>query len=512
MPMGSVEPFFFVKIDDGLYGIVHILPVHEIGAWRATIKTENGVCFWLPTNNEVTKMSAVVKPQAQSTAVTSTLVEWALSRDTARLPADVREAARRCILDWMAVALAGAGDPLIRILIDAAKDEGGNPLCTLVAQSERVAPLQAALINGTTSHALDYDDVNTGMNGHPTAAVLPAVLALAETRGASGSEIIAAFVAGYETAARVGLLVAPGHYARGYHATCTIGVIAAAAGCARLLRLDADAAARALGIAATQASGLKAQFGTQCKPFHAGVAAQNGLRAALLAARGMESRTDLLECRGGFAATLSPDFRPDVALADPQRFFIRENLFKYHAACYGTHSAIECARKLRADHGLVPDAIRRAVVRVEHGADTMCNIHNPRTGLEAKFSLRFTTAAALLGRDTSNPAAYSEANCAEPALVAMRDKTTVDLVQSGWPRHSLKAEVIVETSDGRRLDAAYDAGIPETDLRAQGDRLGAKFDKLAGGVLSVARVKMLKGLLERLESVSAKELMAACGC
>ena len=414
-------------------------------------------------------MSAVIKPQSQNTPITATLAEWALSRDTAKLPADVREAARRCVLDWMGVALAGASDPLIPILTGAAQDEGGNAACTLVAQHVRVAPLQAALINGATGHVLDYDDVNTGMTGHPTAAILPAILALAETRNASGAEIIAAFVAGYETAARVGLLVAPGHYARGYHATCTIGVVAAAAGCARLLRLDEDAAARAIGIAATQASGLKGQFGTQCKPFHAGVAAQNGLRAALLAARGMESRTDALECRGGFAATLSPDFQPDIALADPQRYFIRENLFKYHAACYGTHSAIECIRQLRAG-GLTPAMVQRVTVRAAKGADAMCNIPQPRTGLEAKFSLRFIAAASLIELDTAGLDTYSVAVCADAKLVAMRDKVTVELAND-WPQHSLKSEVIVETTDGRRLQAAYDAGIPETDLAAQGARL-----------------------------------------
>ena len=456
-------------------------------------------------------MSAVAKPQTQTAAVTATLVEWALARDSACLPAAVREAARRCVLDWMGVALAGASDPLIRILIGAAQDEGGNAACTLIAQDVRVSPMQAALIDGATGHVLDYDDVNTGMTGHPTAAILPAVLALAESRDASGSEIIAAFVAGYETAARVGLLVAPGHYARGYHNTCTVGGIAAAAGCARLLRLDADAAARAIGIAATQASGLKSQFGTQCKPFHAGIAAQNGLRAALLAARGMESRTDMLECRGGFAATLSPNFQPDVALADPQRYFIRENLFKYHAACYGTHSTVECIRKLYASHGLAPDTIRHAVVRVAQSADAMCNIQNPRSGLEAKFSLRFMGAAALLGRDTAGLDTYSEAVCADAAMMAMRDKVTVELMHEGWPQHTLKSEVVIETTSGQRLEAAYDASIPETDLLAQAARLDAKFDKLAGAVLGAARASVLKALIGRLENVTAKELMAAGG-
>jgi 2-methylcitrate dehydratase PrpD len=208
---------------------------------------------------------------------------------------------------------------------------------------------------------------------------------------------------------------------------------------------------------------------------------------------------------------LSPDFRPDVALADPERFFIRGNLFKFHAACYGTHSAIECARRLRAGHRLAPDAIRRAIVRVEKGADTVCNIQNPRTGLEAKFSLRFTTAAALLGRDTADLATYTEAACADPGLVAMRDRTAVELVQSGWPHHSMKAEVIVETTDGGRLQADCDVGIPESDLGLQRGRLEAKFDRLAGSVLGPGRAQALKHLLDRLESVPAKELMAACG-
>ena len=457
-------------------------------------------------------MSAVIKPQSQNTPITATLAEWALSRDTAKLPADVREAARRCVLDWMGVALAGASDPLIPILTGAAQDEGGNAACTLVAQPVRVAPLQAALINGATGHVLDYDDVNTGMTGHPTAAILPAILALAETRNASGADIIAAFVAGYETAARVGLLVAPGHYARGYHATCTIGAVAAAAGCARLLRLDADAAARAIGIAATQASGLKSQFGTQCKPLHAGLAAHNGLRAALLAARGMESRTDILECPGGFAAVLSPDFRPDVALAEPQRYFIRENLFKYHAACYGTHSVVECIRQLRKTHGPTldnPDNVERVTLRAAKGAESMCNIQQPRTGLEAKFSLRFMAAAALLGLDTARLDTYSAATCADAALVKMRDKVSVEFAGNDWPQHSLKSTVMIETVDGQQFEATYDAGIPETDLQAQGERLDAKFTQLVSGALGAARTNSLIELLARLERIPAATLMAA---
>ena len=159
-------------------------------------------------------------------------------------------------------------------------------------------------------HALDYDDVNLAMPGHPSVAILPGLLALAEERQSTGREVIAAFVAGYETACRIGMAMRPGHYDRGFHATGTVGVFGAAAACARLLGLDAEATGRALGIAGTQAAGLKSQFGTMCKPFHAGKAAQNGLLAARLAARGFSSRPDLVECEQGFAPTHGPDFSP----------------------------------------------------------------------------------------------------------------------------------------------------------------------------------------------------------
>src|SRR6185437_14670616 len=160
------------------------------------------------------------------------------------------------------------------------------------------------------------------------------------------------FVAGYETICRVGVAVAPGHYALGFHATATAGSFGAAAACARLLELDPARTAMALGIAATQAAGLKSMFGTMCKPLHAGKAAENGLLAARLAARGFTSRADAIECAQGFAATHGPDFHAQAALADPPGgYYLRGNLFKYHAACYLAHAPIECARAIAARPG-----------------------------------------------------------------------------------------------------------------------------------------------------------------
>lgn len=438
---------------------------------------------------------------------TLSLVELTQNIEWSGLPQDVRELAKQCVLDWIGVALAGSGDRLTRILLDESLSEGGKPAATIVGHAVRVTASQAALVNGASSHVLDYDDVNLSLNGHPSAAILPALLALAETRNARGQELMEAFVAGYELACRAGLLVAPGHYLRGYHATCTVGALGAAAACARLLGLDHERAAHAIGIAATQAGGLKAMFGTECKPFHAGMAAHNGLRAARLAAAGMIARVDALECRQGFAATMSPDFNPGSALADPGRFHLRDNLFKYHASCYGTHATIECVRELREANAIAPQDIARMKLRVEKGSDAVCNIANPRTALEAKFSLRFMAAAALTGADTSDLAFFKDATTAEPALCALRDKVSVELV-SDWP--AMQAEVVMETKDGRVLRASHDAGVPGSDYEIQGRRLKAKFERLVDPVLGRERGAKILGLVDRLAQASVVDLMAAC--
>ena len=282
-------------------------------------------------------------PTGANTAnLTRALAAQAAAVSYVALPEPVRALARQCVLDYYGVALAGADDPLVAILLDEVSDAGGAAQAGVIGHKARLPVLAAALVNGAIGHALDYDDVNLAMPGHPSVAILPGLLALAEQRRSSGRDVIAAFVAGYETCCRVGMAMRPGHYGRGFHATGTVGAFGAAAACAHLLGLDAEATAQALGIAGTQASGLKSQFGTMCKPFHAGKAAQNGLLAARLAARGFSSRPDLLECEQGFARTHAPDFHPEKALAEPPNtFYILANLFKYHAACYMTHAPIE---------------------------------------------------------------------------------------------------------------------------------------------------------------------------
>jgi len=423
----------------------------------------------------------------------------------AALPDEIRALARQCVQDTIAVALAGAADDLVRILRAELEEAGGTPQSSVWGSTLRLPAGAAALLNGTMGHALDYDDVNLAMPGHPTVAILPAVMALGEARGASGAEVMAAFVVGYETACRIGRVMAPGHYdVVGFHATGTVGTFGAAAGCAHLLGLDEEQTLHALGIAATQAAGLKSMFGTMCKPLHAGRAAQNGLLAAKLAARGFIARPDSLECVQGFARTHSPDFHPQAALEDPAGgFHIRANLFKYHAACYLTHAGIEAARMLRDRPGVAADRIAAITLRVDECTDRVCNIAAPRTGLEAKFSHRLTAAMALAGLETSRLDCFTATVAADPRIVALRDKVSVELLPHFGPTHAV---MDIRLIDQTTLSAEYDAGIPAADVAHQGGRIRAKFDGLVAPILGGERGAALGdaiGAIDRAPSVAA---------
>jgi 2-methylcitrate dehydratase PrpD len=437
---------------------------------------------------------------ANTANLTRALAAQAAAVSYDALPAPVRALARQCVLDYYGVALAGADDPLVAILLDEVSEAGGAAQAGVIGHGARLPVLSAALVNGAIGHALDYDDVNLAMPGHPSVAILPGLLALAEQRHSSGPDVIAAFVAGYETCCRVGMAMRPGHYGRGFHATGTVGAFGAAAACAHLLGLDADATAQALGIAGTQASGLKSQFGTMCKPFHAGKASQNGLLAARLAARGFSSRPDFLECEQGFALTHGPDFHPEKALAAPPGgFYLCANLFKYHAACYMTHAPIECGRDLRDRQGVRPDDIARVTLSVHRGSSRICNIPAPTDGLEAKFSLRQTVAMALSGVDTASLGAYSVATATDPALTALRERVEFDF-RDDLPEAG--AELAVTLRDGRVVRASHDSGIAMSDIGRQGERLAAKFDALAETVLGAARARELREVISGLDGLA----------
>ena len=396
------------------------------------------------------------------------------------LPTATRRWAMHCILDWIAVTVGGSDEPLVHKLIDAAHAEGGTGPARVIGHAAQFAGSQAAMINGAAAHALDYDDVNSRMLGHPTVPVVPALAVLADEMTISGSEMLAAFIAGYEVEARLGDMVGVEHIDDGWHSTGTLGTFGAAAAASRLQGLDPARTATALGIAATQAAGLKAMFGTMCKPLHAGKAAANGLLAARLAARGFTSREDAIECDQGFAHSQARGFRAlPVRPAGNRRYAVEENLFKYHAACYLTHAGIDAVRELKQAHGFDGHDVVAVQQNVPATHFTVCNIAEPATGLEVKFSLRHTAAMALADIDTGAMQNYSDETANRKDLIGLRDRV---IVTAGDLPSRMQAEVIIDLTDGRRLRGIGDAGRPASDLDLQEQRLIQKFRSLVSPV------------------------------
>lgn len=448
---------------------------------------------------------STIPSAASGTAPTREIAEWVAGAPGVN--ADEIRWARHCLLDWLAVTLAGAREEMVDILVAEALTDDGAGTMPLVGRDEDLAPSWAVLVNGTASHALDFDDVNTAMHGHPTVAVMPAVLLAGARDGRGLDDVLRAFAAGYEVCCLVGEMTGDAHYDKGWHATATVGTFGAAAGMAALMGLSAERTAHALGAAATMAAGLKSMFGTMCKPYHAGRAAQSGWLAARLAGRGWVARPDALECPQGFWDTQAPGHAAfPLARSGNAPLQITRNLFKYHAACYLTHSSIEACRGLRESHGLMPDRIARVRLRVAEGHLNVCNIADPATGLEAKFSLRHTAAMALAGVDTGAAGSYTDAIAALPDLTALRARIEIE-PQASARTMTTGAEAVVDTTDGLTLTNAFDVGIPATDLDGQEDRLTAKFHALADPVLG-ARAGALRDLVLQGNG-SAVEILAA---
>ena len=392
------------------------------------------------------------------------------------LPDDVKTVAHQCVLDWFGCALAGSREPLSGILRDEFSHRQGR--CQVLGSKLRLDPATAALLNGASGHALDYDDTSAAVGCHATAPVWPAVMAIAEEIGASGAELMTAFVVGVEIEGRIGNAIGAKHYLNGWHTTATYGTFGAAAGVAHLLKLDADQYARAMALAASAASGVKANFGTMTKPYHAGQAAERGLVAARLAARGFTASADAVNGNQGYvqaAGIGSVNTTKLEQIADA--WLIRDTLFKYHAACYLTHASIDGVFNVRDKvngrrlHGLE--------LHVNPSILDICGIAEPKTGLEGKFSLRANAALAWLGHDTSNPETYADE-------VICRDdvQSTLALVRVSTDEALTQMQTRVHCSlDGdETLEAYCDTGIPCDDLSVQGARLGTKFDTLSAPV------------------------------
>ena len=406
---------------------------------------------------------------------------------------EARAMVASCLLDWTACAIVGAREPLVDILAADALEFGRAGDWPLIGRDERVGLREAVLVNGAAGHALDYDDGLAPMVGHPSVAIAPALLCLAAQLGTTGPELVTAYLVAVEFGSRVGRLLAPGHYQRGFHGTATAGALGAAAGCAYLLGLEGEKRAHAIGLAATRAAGLKASFGTMAKPLHPGWAATVGLTAAQWAQRGYTGAADILGHPTGLR-TLSDDFNPADALADAAPYILQVR-FKRHAACAGTHPTIEAMRSLRQEHGLSADRITNATIRVPRQLDSVCNQQVADTGLKAKFSLRMVSAMALAGIDTAAPESFSDIVVADPALRRLFEQMQIELQDE--PNLTL-SRVTVDLEDGSSLEGLCDLSL--TTAAAEMVAVPPKFAALVAPVLGEDGAGALEAAITGLDA------------
>ena len=408
--------------------------------------------------------------------------------------------ARLSFYDFFAVALAGRDEPASRIVRELVKSEGGTPEASAFGIETRIPARAAALLNGTVAHVLDYDDTHFAFVGHPSVAVLPAALAMAEQQQADGDVLLEAFLCGVETTCRIGAWLGRAHYNAGFHQTATSGAFGATAACARLLKLDVTQSTHALGLAATRASGLKCQFGTMGKPFHAGMAAASGVETATLASLGFASRPDAIECAGGFAAThgaQSDDcFDPFEGL--PRQFRFAEIQYKFHACCHGTHPALEALLALRAEQRLEPADIDRVSLHIHPQWLPVCCIARPRTGLEAKFSLAFTAAMVLNGVDTAAPGSFSDPMCDDPALVSLMSRVSI---RADPDVTDTASRAVIVTRDG----ACFEHTVELADPMPSAQQL-LKLQNKARVLIGAALAEELWGFVESLQVLPAREV------
>lgn len=404
--------------------------------------------------------------------------------------------ARVCLLDWLGCVIAGAREPVVeRLVADAEPTSGSHPIPGRVGS---FGLRDHVLISGASGHALDYDDGHGVMVGHPAVAMLPTLLALGLERELGGEHFLRSIVAAYEAACRIGQMIAPDHYQRGFHATGTVGAMGGAVGAAYMLGFSPGQSATALALAGTRAAGLKASFGTDGKPLHAAWAALVSLTAVRWTERGMTGSADILGHKQGVVA-LTDSFSPDAGLETRQEAHIHGTTFKQHAACGVTHPSIRAALALRDQ--IAGAQIIRIATQISAKADDICNIADPQTGLQLKFSLRAVVAMALLGIDTASIDSYSE----EVAMrTDLRKLIALSEVHLDPDRPIGLTRIEIDLSDGREL-AAVDEGLEALGLEGSRAGVSAKFVALAAPLFGQGKAESLRDavLLGPLDNLAA---------
>jgi 2-methylcitrate dehydratase PrpD len=441
---------------------------------------------------------------------TKNVVDYIVSARLDAVPPKALSVAKGAMQDCVGVALAGARQPAGAIPSEWARKSMGAGGATVWGQGFKTSAHDAALVNGTAAHALDYDDVTWGLIGHPSVSLVPAVVALGETINASGREVLHAYVVGFEVMAKLGRTTQPRHSLDGgWHATGTIGAFGATAACCKLLALDAERTAHALGIVYSMTSGNVSNFGTMCKPLHAGLAARNAVEASLWAQAGFTSLPHPFDGPRSFhevySRGLPADMAPLAELGRAYELVERGVVIKPYPCGVALHPAIDAVHSLKRMHAIDPDAVVSGEAGVtKYTFDKLCYLV-PKTGLEAKFSMPYTIARALIddsiGFDTFTDALVRDERA--QALTRRIGMYVHDGIEQAWKMGSRPVNVRLHLRDGRVLEQQVDISKGNPEVALTPAELNVKFEDCARLSLDPAAMRAAAQALQDIENVKA---------
>lgn len=423
--------------------------------------------------------------------VTRDLAEWVVSLKGSDIPAEVRREGLRTFVNWVGCAVGGARHETVDAALRAVTPFSGPKAATVLGRPERLDALKAALLNGITSHVLDYDDTHLKTIIHPAGPVASALLALAETRPMSGEDFLTALIVGVEVECRIGNAVYPHHYDRGWHITGTAGVFGAAAAVGKAIGLSRLQMQWAFGLAASQSSGLREMFGTMTKSFHPGKSAENGLLAALLAEAGFDSSERAIEAPRGFACVMSDKQDWEEILGDlGTRWEAGLNSYKPFACGIVIHPAIDGCQQIRADIGDRVNDIAKVHLTTHPLVLELTGKRTPKTGLEGKFSVFHSAACALLRGDGA-PTAFTDEVVNLPEIIDLRDRIDATADPAC---HEASVTIDVTFRDGTTLQKHVHRAIGSHDVPLTDAQIDTKFRTQSALVIGAAATDALLAL------------------
>jgi len=437
-----------------------------------------------------------VKADHNAPPITKILAQFVTSHPSRGWSDAVDREAHRTFMNWVGCAVGAAKHESAEAALAAVRMLQPAAQSSVLGRADKVDMASAALVNGITSHTFDFDDTHLKTIIHPAGPVASALLALAEVTGASGREVIDALVIGIDVSCRMGNCIYPEHYDRGWHITGSTGMLGAAAGCARLLKLDERETMMALGIAASQPVGMREQFGTMTKPFHPGAAARAGLTSALLAKHGFTASPKALEAPRGFAQVISPKYDWNEITGElGQRFEISFNTYKPFACGIVIHPTIDAAVQLRAQ-GVRAEDVERVELKVHSLVLELTGNKEPQDGLQGKFSVYHGFAAGLIFGRASEPE-YEDAIVRRDDVAALRRKVAATVDDS---IDEASADVTAILSDGRKVHVFVEHAIGSLERPMSNADLEAKFRSMADEVIGGTNTN---GLIEACWNLGA---------